>query len=245
MKGRADSGRFDRPRGRTSPRPPEAGRQSLSSRQRSRQFEQRRSSGDYGDVRSEQPFRCSVISIRQMQAAKLKFHAVARREFPLGGSAGYLEEISKLRGLEILRFSTQTRHPKLCRAMLNHLPEANYRIRVAQMRDEIAAIRGLERAVTIIERTLEEALLSKGESEHDSPELLHWLKAAPLQAISRPRQGSCGSCGGPRNSGERHHASASPILRCRACAPPPPPVTRVVIQFLARTARTAPAFSIP
>ena len=59
-----------------------------------------------------------------VQAANLKFHAVAQKEFPLGGSAGYLEKISKLRGLEILRFSTQTRHPKLCRAMLNHLPDA-------------------------------------------------------------------------------------------------------------------------
>ena len=59
-----------------------------------------------------------------VQAANLKFHAVAQKEFPLGASAGYLEKISKLRGLEILRFSTQTRQPKLCRAMLNHLPDA-------------------------------------------------------------------------------------------------------------------------
>ena len=39
-----------------------------------------------------------------VQAANLKFHAVAQKEFPLGGSAGYLEKISKLRGLEICGF---------------------------------------------------------------------------------------------------------------------------------------------
>jgi hypothetical protein len=40
-------------------------------------------------------------------------------------------------------------------------------------RHTVVAIRGLERAVTIIERTLEEALLSKDKSERDSRELLH------------------------------------------------------------------------
>jgi hypothetical protein len=53
------------------------------------------------------------------------------------------------------------------------MDDPNYKTRAVQMRDEIAAIRGLERAVTIIERTLEEALLSKDESERDKPELLH------------------------------------------------------------------------
>ena len=52
------------------------------------------------------------------------------------------------------------------------MDDPNYKTRAIQMRDEIAAIRGLERAVTIIEQTLEEALLSQ-ESERDKTELLH------------------------------------------------------------------------
>ena len=47
------------------------------------------------------------------------------------------------------------------------MDDPNYKTRAVQMRDEIAAIRGLERAVTIIEQTLEEALLTRDESERD------------------------------------------------------------------------------
>jgi hypothetical protein len=52
------------------------------------------------------------------------------------------------------------------------MDDPNYKTRAVQMRDEIAAIRGLERAVTIIEQTFEEALLSQ-ESEGHKAELLH------------------------------------------------------------------------
>ena len=52
------------------------------------------------------------------------------------------------------------------------MDDPNYKTRAVQMRDEIAAIRGLERAVTIIEQTFEEALLSQ-ENEGHKAELLH------------------------------------------------------------------------
>jgi MGT family glycosyltransferase len=50
--------------------------------------------------------------------------------------------------------------------------DPNYKTRAVQMRDEIAATLGLERAVTIIEQTLEDALLSQ-ESESDKTALLY------------------------------------------------------------------------
>ena len=52
------------------------------------------------------------------------------------------------------------------------MDDPNYKTRAVQMRDEIAATRGLERAVTIIEQTLEDALLSQ-ESEGDKTALLY------------------------------------------------------------------------
>jgi UDP:flavonoid glycosyltransferase YjiC (YdhE family) len=53
------------------------------------------------------------------------------------------------------------------------MDDPNYKTRVVQMRDEIAASRGLERAVTIIEQTFEAALYGEDKSERDSTELLY------------------------------------------------------------------------